>query len=66
MIKFDLEQEILDFSGIVNDIRSIVENSDDLNKEEVKVLLTALCKVYDFKFDVLFSTFENSVRDKEL
>lgn len=55
--RFDLEQEIVKFSGIVDDLRELVD-SDRLSEDNV----LALVEYYNIRFEILWSTFEAYVR----
>lgn len=53
--RFDLEQQLLKFSSIMDDIR-------DLNLDNAHV--DRILNYYDFKFENLWATFEQMVRDE--
>lgn len=56
MDRFDLEQEIVKFSGILDDLRELVDN-DRLSEDNV----LALTEYYNIRFEVLWSSFESFI-----
>lgn len=56
--RFDLEQDILACWGVVEDIRLLYDNYDQLTDAERRVLLLSLISLYELKFQKTFSTFE--------
>ena len=63
--RFDLEQEIMDCWGVVDNINIIYETYGDMDSELANVLL-GLKTLYHLKFDRLFSTFEDCVSQRML
>lgn len=66
--RFDLEQEILGCWNVVSDLQSILDNiaNREIPQEELQSLILGLKLLYDIKFNTLFETFENCVRNKNL
>jgi hypothetical protein len=65
--RFDLEQQILDAWKVVDDINLAFELSMDNNdRDQMANLLLGLKTLYDVKFNKLWDTFEQCVRNKEL
>lgn len=60
MNRFDLEQEIVKFSGILDDLRELVD-SDRLSEDNV----LALVEYYNIRFEILWSTFESMIRNSK-
>lgn len=60
MNRFDLEQEIVKFSGILDDLRELVD-SDRLSEDNV----LALFEYYHIRFEILWSTFESVIRNSK-
>jgi uncharacterized protein involved in tolerance to divalent cations len=62
--QFDLEQQIMDCWGIVDDLKSIY-SSDTLfeDSDEVPTILMGISKLYHLKFDQLFQTFEKMLKE---
>lgn len=60
MDRFDLEQEIIKFSGILDDLRELVD-SDRFSEDNV----LALIEYYNIRFEILWSTFEAMVRNSK-
>lgn len=63
--RFDLEQEIMDCWGVVEDINIVYETHGEDNDELANVLL-GLKTLYQLKFERLFSTFEDCVKQRIL
>jgi len=65
--RFDLEQEILDCWGVVDDIDTIY-HAEPLyeNTDEMMNALLGLKTLYKLKFERLFSTFEDCVSQRIL
>jgi len=63
--RFDLEQEIMDCWGVVDDLNIVYETRGDKDDELANVLL-GLKTLYQLKFERLFSTFENCVSQRQL
>ena len=63
--RFDLEQEIMDCWGVVEDIDIVYHAHRDTSDELANVLL-GLKTLYQLKFDRLFSTFEDCVKQRLL
>ena len=62
---FDLEQEIMDCWGIVEDIDIVYHAHSDKDNELANALL-GLKTLYHLKFDRLWNTFEDCVKTKKL
>ena len=58
--RFDLEQEILECWKVTNDINMLVEQGASVES------FKTLADYYELKFDRLWNTFENMVREKKL
>jgi len=54
--RFDLEQQILNCSNIVDDIKAVTEN-EMLSGEDLNEYMNALATLYNVKFNKLFDTF---------
>ena len=55
--RFDLEQQIMQCWGMVDDLRAFANSGADTDE------LRALSKVYDRKFDILFETFSTMISE---
>jgi hypothetical protein len=66
--RFDLEQEILQCWGLVDDIKILNEAvlESDISLDEISNVLIGLNALYDLKFQKLFSTFEYLIRQKKI
>ena len=67
--RFDLEQQIMDCWGVVEDINLLAErvvNNDSSTKEEILIFLRGLAAIYNTKFDQTFETFSELVHDRQL
>ena len=64
LTQFDLEQQIIDCWGIVDDLKSIY-SSDTLfeDSDEVPTILMGISKLYHLKFEQLFATFEKMLKE---
>lgn len=58
--RFDLEQDILDCWKLTDDINLLADRT--LNSEDFR----ALAKVYEYKFNKLWETFEFMVHDGQM
>ena len=63
--RFDLEQEIMDCWGVVEDIDIVYHAHGDKDDELANVLL-GLKTLYQLKFERLFNTFEDCVKQQML
>ena len=67
--RFDFEQEILDCWGVVEDLETLRQVSNlgkTLTPVELDNALLGLKTIYNFKFQVLFSTFEQMIAQNQL
>lgn len=62
--RFDLEEQIMDCWGVVDDIKSLYYINDirDLTEDERANALLGLMTVYQIKFELLFNTFEQLIQ----
>ena len=63
--RFDLEQEIMDCWGVVEDINLVYHAHGETSDELANVLL-GLETLYKLKFERLFSTFEDCCKQRLL
>jgi len=63
--RFDLEQEIMNCWGVVDDINLVYHAHGEASDELANVLL-GLETLYKLKFQKLFSTFEDCVKQRLL
>lgn len=59
--RFDFEQEIMHCWSITDDIKAFAARDDVTNQQ-----WQALAQVYEVKFNVLFDTFEQLIKEKKL
>ena len=66
--RFDLEQNILDCWKITDDIDLLFRNvmEEELDKDKIANALLGLQTIYSMRFEQLWQTFENLVRNKEI
>ena len=66
--RFDFEQEIMGCWGIVEEMRTLNEGvlERGLTPDQVSNILSGMTELYQLKFEILFDTFENLVRNKEI
>lgn len=62
--RFDLEQEIMDVWHVVDNLETVVNAMDNLEKDEIKAMLSGLAKLNHLKFEILFETFEDCIRSE--
>ena len=56
--RFDLEQQILDCWKITDDLRLVAEKGEQT--------VEAVANLYEHKFELLWSTFENMVHERKM
>jgi hypothetical protein len=65
--RFDLEQEIMNCWHVVDDIRSLYKHYLDgpkpMTEDEVSNVLLGLESLYQIKFEQLFQTFEQVIKN---
>lgn len=59
--RFDFEQEIMHCWSVTDDIKAFAAR-EDITADQ----WTALAQVYEVKFNVLFDTFEQLLKEKKL
>ena len=66
--RFDLEQKIMDCWHIIDDIKILTEYTleGNLTKDQISNALLGMEGIYQMKFDKLFRTFEELVRNKTI
>lgn len=66
--RFDLEQNILKCWNVVDDVNLLYSNvlERDLTKDEIANYLLGISTIYEMKFQQLFDTFENMLKDKQI
>ena len=67
--RFDLEQQILDCWRIVDDLKFLTEyviEDSSSTKDSISNVTIGLEQLYQIKFDKLFRTFEELVRNKTI
>ena len=66
--RFDFEQEIMGVWNIIEDLKVLHEGvlERDLTSDQVSNILSGMTELYQMKFEILFETFEQLVRNKEI
>ena len=66
--RFDLEQDIHDCWNITKDIDTLLVGvvEQDLTRDQIANILLGMQELYSLKFDRLFTTFEEMIKDKEI
>lgn len=66
MTTFDLEQQILDCWNITTDLKTLCTavGEEQVSQDEIMNILIGLEQLYGLKFDQLFSTFEEHLREQ--
>ena len=57
---FDLEQKLLQFANIIDDLKLVMEKSDKMKLEDT---VSKIVSYYEFKFDDLWACFEECCKD---
>ncbi len=65
MIQFDLEQQIMDCWGIVDDIKCLskIEEIRSMTEDEHQNYMLGLQTIYQAKFEILFDLFEKFIKE---
>lgn len=65
MLQFDLEQQIMDCWGIVDDIKCLrkVQDMRSFSDDERDNYMLGLESIYQAKFEVLFDLFEKFIKE---
>jgi hypothetical protein len=64
--RFDLEQEILECWNVTKDIDDFYHAQESLTEDEQMNYLLGLKQIYEVKFEKLWKTFEECIRNKEV
>lgn len=66
--RFDFEQQIMDCWGVCEDINTLYKMSDirTMSDDELSNALLGLQTLYQMKFELLFDTFEQMVKDRRI
>ena len=68
--RFDLEQEIMNCWHVVDDIKTLTNRVYDspqpLTEDELGNALIGLQTIYQMKFEILFETFEQCIKNGQL
>ena len=66
--RFDFEQEIMGVWNIIEELKVLHEGvlERDLTSDQVSNILSGMTELYQMKFEILFETFEQLVRNKEI
>ncbi len=60
--RFNVEAAIFDCWKVVDDIKTLRENVDNLDADQLDSYLLGLQTIYEVKFSSLFSHFEKSLK----
>jgi hypothetical protein len=65
VIQFDLEQQIMDCWGVVDDIKCLTKVQDirSMTEDERQNYLLGLQTIYQAKFEILFDLFEKFIKE---
>jgi len=63
--RFDLEQEIMSCWNVVDELKLLLDRWDSITEDEKLNIIIGLSNLYNLKFDVMFNTFENCIRQRE-
>lgn len=63
--RFDLEQDIMDCWNITKDLDSLLLAVERGDEDQVMNIIIGLQALYDLKFEKMFNTFEQCIRNRE-
>ena len=63
--RFDLEQQIMACWNVTSDIETLFEGviESDMTPDQITNILLGMKQLYELKFDKLFNTFEQLMKD---
>ena len=66
--RFDFEQEIMGVWNIIEELKVLHEGvlERDLTSDQISNILSGMTELYQLKFEILFSTFEQLVSNREI
>jgi len=64
--RFDLEQEIMECWSVTKDIQNFYYAQENLTEDEQMNYLLGLEQIYETKFNKLWATFEQCIRNKQI
>ena len=64
--RFDLEQEIMECWRVTKDIQDFYYAQERLDQDEQMNYLLGLEQMYEVKFEKLWNTFEQCIRNKQI
>ena len=64
--RFDLEQQILDCWKVTSDVNILYDRLEFMTKDEQMNYLLGLNSLYEQKFEILWSIFEQLTHDKKI
>jgi hypothetical protein len=64
--RFDLEQDIMKCWNVCEDIEAFISARDSLNEDDQLNYLIGLKTMYEVKFNNLWTTFENCIRERSI
>ena len=64
--RFDLEQEIMECWNVTKDIQNFYHAQETMNQDQQQNYLLGLEQIYEVKFNKLWETFEQCIRNKQI
>lgn len=64
--RFDLEQEIMECWNVTKDIDNLYHALESLDQDQRMNYLLGLHQIYEVKFEKLWATFEQCIRNKQI
>ena len=64
--RFDLEQEIMECWGVTKDIDNLYHALESLDKDQQMNYLLGLHQIYEVKFEKLWATFEQCIKNRQI
>jgi len=64
--RFDLEQEIMECWNVTKDIDNFYHAQESLSEDQQMNYLNGLSAIYEVKFEKLWNTFEQCLKNKQI
>jgi hypothetical protein len=64
--RFDLEQEIMECWNVTKDIQNFYYAQENLDEDQRANYILGLEQIYEVKFEKLWATFEQCIRNKQI
>ena len=64
--RFDLEQEIMECWNVTKDIQNFYHAQENMDEDQRANYMLGLEQIYEVKFEKLWATFEQCIRNKQI